>query len=48
MTDKEQFILELREETNNLKWHAHTVDDAALIEQISLVLNRIIDYIENN
>ena len=45
---KEQFVFELREEIYRLKWYAHTVDDAALIEQISLVLNRIIDYIENN
>lgn len=47
-TEKERFVFELREEINNLKWHAHTVDNAVFIEQISLILNRIADYIENN
>lgn len=45
---KEQFVLGLREEINNLKWHAHTVNEAALVEQISLVLTRIVDYIEEH
>lgn len=48
MNDKEKFIFDLREEINNLKWHAHTVEEAALIEQFSLILNRITDYIEED
>ena len=48
MTDKEQFVFDLREEIHNLKWHVKTIREAALVEQIALILNRIVNYIEEN
>lgn len=48
MTEKEQFIFDLREEVYNLKWHVKTMREAELVEQIGLILTRIIDYIEKN
>lgn len=46
--EKEKFLFNLREEINNLKWHAHTVEDAQLMEHLSLIFTQIADYIENH
>jgi hypothetical protein len=46
--EKDQFLFNLREEINNLKWHAHTVEDAQLMEHLSFIFTQIADYIENH
>lgn len=46
--EKEQFLFNLREEINNLKWHAHTAEDANLMEHLSFIFTQIADYIENH
>ena len=46
--EKEKFLFNLREEINNLKWHARTVEDAQLMEHLSFIFTQIADYIENH
>jgi hypothetical protein len=46
--EKDKFFSNLREEINNLKWHAHTVEDAQLMEHLSFIFTQIADYIENH
>ena len=46
--EKENFIFEMREEISNLKWSIREPYSATLIENIQNILNRIIDYIEEN
>jgi transcription elongation factor Elf1 len=47
--EKENFIFEMREEISNLTWSI-SINDAhvVLVENIQNILNRIIDYIEEN
>ena len=45
---KENFIFEMREEISNLNWSIHDSKTQVLIENIQNILNRIIDYIEEN
>ena len=47
-TDKEAFILEMREGINHLTWSVHDTHSQVLVENIQNILNRIIDYIEEN
>ena len=47
-TDKDLFIFEMREEISNLTWNAHDKNTLRLVENIQNILNRIIDYIEEN
>jgi hypothetical protein len=46
--DKELFIFEMREEISNLTWNVHDSNTLVLVENIQNILNRIIDYIEEN
>ena len=46
--EKEGFIFEMREEISNLTWNIHDGRSYALVENIQNILNRIIDYIEEN
>jgi hypothetical protein len=46
--EKEKFLFNLREEISSLKWHAHTVEDAQLMEHLSCIFTKIADYIENH
>ena len=46
--DKEAFILEMREGINHLTWSVHDTHSQVLVENIQNILNRIIDYIEEN
>ena len=45
---KDDFIFEMREEISNLTWSIHDSKTQALVENIQNILNRIIDYIEEN
>ena len=45
-TDKDLFIFEMREEISNLTWNIYNTQ--LLVENIQNILNRIIDYIEEN
>lgn len=45
---KEDFIFEMREEINHLTWSIHDSQTQILVENIQNILNRIIDYIEEN
>lgn len=45
-TDKDLFIFEMREEISNLTWNIYNTQ--ILVENIQNILNRIIDYIEEN
>jgi hypothetical protein len=45
---KENFIFEMREEISNLDWCSHDSKTQILVENIQNILNRIIDYIEEN
>ena len=47
-TDKDLFIFEMREEIGNLTWNVHDSNTQILVENIQNILNRIIDYIEEN
>ena len=46
--EKENFIFEMREEISNLDWCSHDSKTQTLVENIQNILNRIIDYIEEN
>ena len=46
--DKDLFIFEIREEIGNLTWNIHDSNTQILVENIQSILNRIIDYIEEN
>jgi hypothetical protein len=46
--EKENFISEMREEISNLTWSIHDSKTQILVENIQNILNRIIDYIEEN
>ena len=46
--EKENFIFETREEISNLNWSIRDPYSATLVENIQNILNRIIDYIEEN
>ena len=46
--EKENFIFEMREEINHLTWSIHDARSMVLVENIQNILNRIIDYIEEN
>jgi hypothetical protein len=46
--EKENFIFEMREEISNLTWSIHDSKTQILVENIQNILNRIIDYIEEN
>ena len=48
--EKEDFIFEMREEISNLIWSLNINDthSVVLVENIQNILNRIIDYIEEN
>ena len=45
---KESFIFEMREEISALDWCSHDAKTQTLVENIQNILNRIIDYIEEN
>lgn len=47
-TDKDLFIFEMREEISNLTWNIYDTNSQVLVENIQNILNRIIDYIEEN
>lgn len=46
--EKENFILETREKISNLSWNIYDGHSYALVESIQNILNKIIDYIEEN
>lgn len=46
--EKENFIFEMREEISYLTWFIHDRKTQPLVENIQNILNRIIDYIEEN
>jgi hypothetical protein len=46
--EKENFIFETREKINHLTWSIHDARSMVLVENIQNILNRIIDYIEEN
>lgn len=46
--EKENFIFEMRGEISNLTWSIHDSKTQILVENIQNILNRIIDYIEEN
>ena len=46
--EKENFIFEMREEISALDWCSHDSKTQTLVENIQNILNRIIDYIEEN
>ena len=45
---KENFIFEMREEISALDWCSHDVKTQILVENLKNILNKIIDYIEEN
>ena len=45
---KDDFIFEMREEIGYLTWFIHDSKTQPLVENIQNILNRIIDYIEEN
>ena len=45
---KESFIFEIREEISALDWCSYDVKTQILVENIQNILNKIIDYIEEN
>lgn len=45
---KENFIFEMREEISNLDWCSHDVKTQILVGNLQNILNKIIDYIEEN
>ena len=45
---KENFIFEMREEISNLDWYSHDVKTQILVGNLQNILNKIIDYIEEN
>lgn len=45
---KDDFIFEMREGINHLTWSIHDARSMVLVENIQNILNRIIDYIEEN
>ena len=45
---KEDFIFEMREEISHLDWCSHDLKTQTLVENIQNILNKIIDYIEEN
>lgn len=45
---KDNFIFEMREEISALDWCSHDSKTQILVENIQNILNRIIDYIEEN
>lgn len=45
---KDNFIFEMREEISNLNWSIYDSKNQILIGNIQNILNRIIDYIEEN
>lgn len=47
-SDKELFVFEMREEIGNLTWNIYDTNSQVLVENIQNILNRIIDYIEEN
>lgn len=47
-TEKDLFIFEMREEISNLTWSIYDTNSQILVENIQNILNRIIDYIEEN
>lgn len=46
--EKEAFLFEMREEISYLTWFSHDSKTQALVENIQNILNKIIDYIEEN
>lgn len=46
--EKENFIFEMREEISALDWCSHDAHTQILVENIQNILNKIIDYIEEN
>ena len=46
--EKENFIFEMREEISALDWCSHDIKTQTLVENIQNILNKIIDYIEEN
>lgn len=46
--EKEAFLFETREEISSLTWNIHDGHSYALVESIQNILNKIIDYIEEN
>lgn len=45
---KEKFIMDMREEIDELKYQARTIEEAALIEKIRGIFSRLVDYIEEH
>jgi hypothetical protein len=45
---KEQFIQELREDVDNLRWCVWDVKSDQLVGNITSIFNKLIEYIENN
>lgn len=48
MTPGEEFAADLREEIDNLKWCGKNASDVELIDRLSIILNKIADYIEEH
>ena len=46
--EKENFIFEMRGEISHLTWSIHDARSMVLVQNIQNILNRIIDYIEEN
>ena len=46
--EKEKFFFTLREDIDDLRWHARTVEEANLMEHLSFLFTQIVDYIENH
>ena len=45
---KRDFVFEMREEISALSWNVHDSNTKVLVNNIQNILNRIIDYIEEN
>ena len=45
---KEQFIQELHEDVDNLRWCVSDSKSAQLVSNITHIFNKLIEYIENN
>lgn len=45
---KRDFVFEMREEISALSWNVHDSHTEILVNNIQNILNRIIDYIEEN